>query len=99
MVTDAERRALVELLGVRFGMLGADPGLVEGLTYLDEETVPAVTGVRSGPEGTVWVQRMGEVGAVRPFALNSPDHPEWLGGARWVRPAVWSPRRPFRSVR
>ena len=47
------------------------------------DTLPAITGLRAGPAGTFWVQRMGEVESVDPEALGVGVRTDWLGGTYW----------------
>ena len=47
------------------------------------DTLPAITGLRAGPDGTFWVQRMGEVEFVDPEALAVGVRSDWLGGTYW----------------
>ena len=44
---------------------------------------PAITAVRAGPDGTIWVQQMGPVESIDPMAINAPDRADFLGGATW----------------
>ncbi|MEO7964553.1 MAG: hypothetical protein ABIT38_11685 [Gemmatimonadaceae bacterium] len=43
---------------------------------------PAITTARAGPDGTVCVQRIGDVAAIDPLALNASDRSDFFGGAR-----------------
>ena len=45
--------------------------------------MPAITGVRAGADGALWVQRMGPIEAVDPMAVNATDRSEWIGGDQW----------------
>lgn len=47
------------------------------------ERLPAITSVRGGPDGTLWVQRMADAASIHPMALNTPDPPVGFGGGSW----------------
>ena len=79
----ATRRALTDKLGEKLAMLGGDPAGLADMDITASSTLPALTGVRAAPDGSLWVQRMGAVEDVHPMALNGPDHPEWIGGPHW----------------
>lgn len=75
--------ALEEKMGDKLEMLGGSRDALRQVTVVSPATLPAVTSVLAGPEGTIWVQRMGPVQAIHPMALNSPDPPTAFGGATW----------------
>jgi len=79
----SEEAALLELMGEKLVALGGSRETVEQLDVVQPSTLPAITSVRAGPRGTIWVQRMGEAGDVHPWALNSPDPPLGWGGGVW----------------
>jgi len=81
--TPAEGEVLRESMGERLRMLGGSPDALDNLPVVVPELLPAVTAVRSGPDGTLWVQRMGSVDDVHPMALNTPDPPSGWGGSAW----------------
>jgi len=81
-LTDDDHRALLDLLGEKFEMMGSSEGFVERLEVARHEVLPALTAVRAGPRGTVW-RRIGDPACIHPMALNSPDHPDRLGGPLW----------------
>lgn len=82
-VSDADRQAMIELLRLKLEMLGGDASAADGSNVTAPEYFPTVTGVRAGPENTLWVQRMGTVDGIDPMAINAPDRSDWLGSPTW----------------
>jgi hypothetical protein len=76
-------RALRILAGERLEMLGGDASTVEALPVVEPPVLPVMTDLAAGPEGTLWVQRTGDLRAVHPMATNTPDPPKGWGGATW----------------
>lgn len=64
-------------------MLGGMASAVDEVPVDHPETLPVLTDVRAGPEGSVWVQRAGSLRDAHPMALNTDDPPRGWGGARW----------------
>lgn len=81
--TAAHLTVLEEKLGDRLELLGGSRDALEQLPVEEPAALPAVTRVIAGPEGTLWVQRMGPVDAMHPMSLNSPDPPVGFGGPTW----------------
>ncbi len=81
--TSAHRGPLVDALGLRLGALGGDPAAARSMETDLPESLPGVTSVRAGPEGTWWVQRRGDLAFVGPGAVNTPDPPTAWGGPFW----------------
>lgn len=79
--TDLE--ALRILVGERLEMLGGDAETVNRLPVVDPPVLPVMTQLASGPDGTLWVQRIGDLRSVHPMAMNTPDPPTTWGGATW----------------
>jgi hypothetical protein len=76
-------RALRILVGERLEMLGGDASTVEAIPVVEPPVLPVMTDLVAGPEGTLWVQRTGDLRAVHPMATNTPDPPGGWGGATW----------------
>jgi hypothetical protein len=81
--SDADVAAMVELLRQKLRMLGGDDSAADGSNVDAPETLPAITAVRAGPEGTWWVQRMGAAASIDPMAINAQDRSSGLGGPEW----------------
>ncbi len=81
--SDAENTALIDLAREKMRMLGGSPQAVDAVPVDRPRVLPAITSVLAGPDGTIWVQRRGEVGDVHPMAINSPDPPTGWGGSHW----------------
>ncbi|MGE0553559.1 MAG: 6-bladed beta-propeller [Gemmatimonadales bacterium] len=81
--SDADRATLRRLLAEKLRILGGDVGAANAPNVVFPDRLPAITGLLAGPDGTLWVQRMGEVGDIDPMAVNAPDRTSWLGGAIW----------------
>jgi len=64
-------------------MLGGSRESLDLMPVEAADPLPTLTSVRAGPDGTVWVQRMGAVEHVHPMALNTPDPPVAFGGPTW----------------
>jgi len=79
--TDLE--ALRILVGERLEMLGGDAETVNRLPVVDPPVLPVMTQLAAGPDGTLWVQRTGDLRAVHPMAMNTPDPPTTWGGTTW----------------
>lgn len=82
-VTPADRTAMVELLRAKLRMIGGDASFADSPQVDAPERFPAVTAARAGPDGTIWVQRMGPVEAIDPMAINAPDRADFFGGQTW----------------
>jgi len=82
-VADADRQTLRRLLAEKLRVLGGDVGAANAPNVVFPDQLPGITGLLAGPDGTLWVQRMGEVGDIDPMAVNAPDRTSWLGGAIW----------------
>ena len=78
-----DQSTLLQLMGDRLVSLGGSRSIVDQLGAQQPELLPAITSVRAGPDGTIWVQRMGSVEAVHPMMLNTPDPPDAWGGPLW----------------
>jgi hypothetical protein len=81
--TPAEARLLEEKAGEKLEMLGGSREALGQLPVEQPDRLPAVTSVVAGPEGTLWVQRLGHAEDVHPMALNTPDPPSGYGGGIW----------------
>lgn len=75
--------AMESLMREKLAMLGGDPSGVDNLPVVPPTHLPAITALKGGPDGTIWVQRMGGVEDVYPMALNAPEPPAGWGGATW----------------
>lgn len=82
-VTPDDKAAMVELLRAKLQMIGGDASFADSPQVEAPVNFPAITAVRAGPEGTIWVQQMGAVGTIDPMAINAPDRADFLGGATW----------------
>jgi len=81
--SEGEKAALRILVGERLEMLGGSAEAVDRLPVDFPTTLPVLTDLRAGPDGTLWVQRAGSVREVHPMALNSADPPRGWGGTAW----------------
>jgi hypothetical protein len=81
--TPSDHAALVQLLERKLTIMGGDAASVPQLDLIQPEHLPAITALRSGPDGTLWVQQMGSVALTDPFAVNASDRTGWLGGPIW----------------
>ena len=105
-VTDADRTKMIEMLRVKLRSIGGDASFADSPQVEAPAQFPAITTVRAGPMGTIWVQLMGPVESIDPMALNAPDRADFLGGSTWhvldpsgaFRGAIELPRR-FRIFR
>ena len=79
----ADVQALRILAGERLEMLGGDAATVERTPVVDPPVLPVMTDLAAGPEGTLWVQRTGDLRGVHPMATNTPDPPRAWGGPTW----------------
>ncbi|HSM04027.1 MAG TPA: hypothetical protein VK858_05375 [Longimicrobiales bacterium] len=75
--------ALRMLVGERLEMLGGDRGTVDQVPVVEPAVLPVLTDLAAGPDGTLWVQRAGDLRAAHPMATNTPDPPRGWGGATW----------------
>lgn len=82
-VTDADKEAMRELLRVKLRALGGDAGAADSPMVEAPPLFPSITAVRAGPGGTIWVQRMGDVAAIDPMAINAAERSDFFGGATW----------------
>ena len=105
-VTDSDRVKMIEMLRVKLRSIGGDASFADSPQVEAPAQFPAITTVRAGPMGTIWVQLMGPVESIDPMALNAPDRADFLGGSTWhvlepsgaFRGAIELPRR-FRIFR
>jgi hypothetical protein len=105
-VTPADKSAMVELLRIKLRSIGGDASFADSPQVEAPAQFPAITAVRAGPQGTMWVQLMGPVESIDPMAINAPDRADFLGGSTWhvldssgvFRGAIELPRR-FRIFR
>ena len=81
--TREQVEAMTSALGDKLVMLGGSRESLDLMPVEAADPLPTLTSVRAGPDGTVWVQRMGAVEDVHPMALNSPDPPVAFGGPTW----------------
>jgi hypothetical protein len=81
--TASDHAALVQLLERKLTLIGGDVASVPQLDLIQPEHLPAITALRSGPDGTLWVQQMGDIALLDPFAVNASDRTGWLGGPIW----------------
>ena len=82
-ITAADKQAMVELLRVKLRSIGGDASFADSPQVEAPARFPAITAVRAGPQGTIWVQLMGPVGSIDPMAINAPDRADFLGGSTW----------------
>jgi hypothetical protein len=82
-VTDADKAAMVELLRTKLRAIGGDASFADSPQVEAPARFPAITAVRAGPRGTIWVQLMGLVASIDPMAINAPDRADFLGGSTW----------------
>jgi hypothetical protein len=82
-ITAADKQAMVELLRVKLRAIGGDASFADSPQVEAPVRFPAITAVRAGPRGTIWVQLMGPVESIDPMAINAPDRADFLGGATW----------------
>ena len=105
-ITSADRAAMVELLRTKLRAIGGDASFADSPQVEAPAEFPAISTVRAGPRGTIWVQLMGPVASIDPMAINAPDRADFLGGSTWhvldssgrYRGAIELPRR-FRIFR
>jgi hypothetical protein len=105
-ITPSDKAAMVELLRVKLRSIGGDASFADSPQVEAPTQFPAITTVRAGPQGTIWVQLMGPVESIDPMAINAPDRADFLGGSTWhvldssgaFRGAIQLPRR-FRIFR
>jgi hypothetical protein len=81
--TPADHATLVERLQEKLRLMGGDAASVPQLDLIQPERLPAITALRAGPDNTLWVQRMGSIAGIDPFAVNASDRTGWLGGPLW----------------
>lgn len=82
-VSASDRETMVSLLADKLQLLGGDRGAANGPNVIAPDALPAVTSVRAGPNGALWVQRMGPVEDIEPMAVNAAQDSEGLGGSTW----------------
>jgi len=78
-----DHTTLTALMREKLTLLGGDPAAVDQLEVISPDRMPAVTALVGDPDGSLWVQRMGEVSSVHPMALNAPEPPRGWGGTHW----------------
>jgi hypothetical protein len=92
-VTSVDRSAMVELLRIKLRAIGGDASFADSPQVEAPERFPAITAVRAGPQGTLWVQLMGPVERSIPWRSTRPIAPTFLGGSTWhARPVRRVPR-------
>ena len=79
----ADHAALRAKLEEKLRLMGGDAASVPQLDLIQPDRLPAITALRAGPTNTLWVQRMGAVAGIDPFAVNAADRTGWLGGPVW----------------
>jgi hypothetical protein len=82
-VTPSDHAAMVELLRIKYRAIGGDASFADSPQVQSPPRFPAITTVRAGPQGTIWVQLMGPVESIDPMAINAPDRADFLGGPTW----------------
>ncbi|HSA54704.1 MAG TPA: 6-bladed beta-propeller [Gemmatimonadaceae bacterium] len=82
-ITPDDKAAMVELMRAKLRMIGGDPSFADSPQTEAPPAFPAITAVKAGPDGTIWVQRMGSVATIDPMAINAPDRAEFFGGDTW----------------
>lgn len=82
-ITPADKAAMVELLRTKLQAIGGDASFADSPQVEAPTEFPAITAVRAGPQGTMWVQVMGPVESIDPMAINAPDRADFLGGSTW----------------
>lgn len=82
-LTQEHESIMKERFREKFRVLGVNPDIVDNLDLRYEETLPAITALQSGPENTLWVQRMGDVSSIDPMVINTNDRTDGLGGTTW----------------
>ena len=82
-ITPSDRTAMVELLRTKLRAIGGDASFADSPQVEAPASFPAITAVRAGPRGTIWVQLMGPVETIDPMAINAPDRADFLGGSSW----------------
>ncbi|TFG65438.1 MAG: hypothetical protein E4H28_04195 [Gemmatimonadales bacterium] len=84
-VTEAHRRTLDGLIRAQFERGGVPPAqldlLMEGVSF--EDMWPAFTQLRSGPDGTLWVQRVRYLGDLTDEELESFNPTLDQGSSKW----------------
>jgi hypothetical protein len=82
-ITPADKTAMIELLRTKLRAIGGDASFADSPQVEAPVEFPAITAVRAGPQGTMWVQVMGPVESIDPMAINAPDRADFLGGSTW----------------
>ena len=82
-VTAADKAAMVELLRIKLKALGGDASFADSPQVEAPPVFPAISTVRAGPRGTIWVQLMGPVESIDHMAINARDRADFLGGSTW----------------
>lgn len=82
-VAPDDKSAMVELLRAKLRMIGGDASFADSPQVEAPAHFPAITAVKTGPGGTIWVQRMGSIETIDPMAVNAPDRAEFFGGTAW----------------
>jgi hypothetical protein len=84
-VTDAHKRTLDGVIRAQFETAGVPPAqldlLMDGVSY--EDTWPAFTQLRAGPDGTLWVQRVRYLSDLTDEELESFNPTLDQGSATW----------------
>jgi len=82
-VTASDKAAMVELLRIKLTALGGDGSFADSPQVEAPTEFPAISTVRAGPRGTIWVQLMGPVESIDHMAINARDRADFLGGSVW----------------
>ena len=82
-VTPADKAAMVELLRTKLKALGGDASFADSPQVEAPAEFPAISTVRAGPRGTIWVQLMGPAETIDPMAINARDRADFFGGSTW----------------
>lgn len=82
-ITPADRAGMVELLREKLRAIGGDASFADSPAVEAPLFFPAITTVRTGPDNTLWVQRMGALADIDPMAINAPDRADFFGGPVW----------------
>ncbi len=84
-VTEADQRAVIEVMRAQFELSGAPPAqvdlILEGVSFAD--TYPAFTQMRAGPNGTLWIQRVRYLGDLSEEELESFNPTLDQGSPKW----------------
>ncbi|MEJ2539951.1 MAG: hypothetical protein P8188_08280, partial [Gemmatimonadota bacterium] len=79
----ADQEVLVLLEAERIRNLVGDPWKQDRKPLEAPTELPVITDLAAGPEGTIWVQRTGDLRRAHPMATGTPDPPRGWGGSAW----------------